>query len=138
VKRLLFRFLIASADLKPEQVALLVSVGLVAGVFPIMGIPTLLCLLAAAGLRLNPLALQLVNNISSPLQWALLLPLVRAGAYLCGNGAPTAGRLVAAPLHAVAGWACICVPLGIPVYFILVFLLRRRRSRWFDELESTV
>jgi hypothetical protein len=138
VRRRLSRFLISSADLEPEQVALLVSVGLVAGVFPIMGIPTLLCLLAAAGLRLNPLALQLVNNISSPLQWVLLLPLVRAGACLCGNGWRATTPLLAAPLHAVAGWACICVPLGIPIYFIVVFVLRRRRSRWFDELESTV
>ena len=34
-------------DLSPEQAALLLSVGLVLGVFPIMGFPTLLCLLAA-------------------------------------------------------------------------------------------
>ena len=35
--------------LSAEQVALLLSVGLVLGVFPIMGCPTLLCLLAAFG-----------------------------------------------------------------------------------------
>jgi hypothetical protein len=96
------------AELTVEQTALLLSVGLVLGVFPIMGFPTVLCLLAAFGLRLNLVALQLLNNVSSPLQLALLLPLARAGTKLCG-GAPTAGAswtgtIGSAALHGVAGW----------------------------------
>src|ERR1700679_4030488 len=79
------RFHAAVRELSPQQVALLVSVGLVLGVFPIVGCPTVLCLLAAFGLRLNPAALQVINNLSSPLQLALLLPLGRAGALLCGG-----------------------------------------------------
>jgi uncharacterized protein DUF2062 len=128
--------LIAARDLSPEQVALLLPIGLVAGVFPIAGIPTLLCLPAAAGLRLNPLAMQLVNHMSTPLQWALLLPLAHAGARLCGYGPRAAGQLLALPLHAVAGWACVCVPLGIPLYFTLVFFLRRRRMPWLNRFEN--
>jgi len=130
------RLLIAAEDLTPEQLALLVSVGLVAGVFPMVGVPTVLCLIAGFGLRLKPVALQLVNNISSPLQWALLLPLERIGAHLFRNDSRAAGRLLLAPLHAVTGWACICVPLGLVLYFILLFVLRRRRA-WFNRLESS-
>lgn len=122
------RFQASLTDLSPEQIALLLSVGLVLGVFPIMGCPTVLCLLAAFGLRLNVAALQVLNNISSPLQLALLLPLARAGRMLCGGGAPAggswAGVLGMAALHAVMGWACICIPLGAILYVSLVLVLR--------------
>ena len=127
-------------DLSPEQAALLLSVGLVVGVFPIMGCPTVLCLLAALGLRLNFAALQLLNNISSPLQLALLLPLARAGAWvregaISSNGSVT-GKLGAAALNALAGWACICIPLGALLYAILVFVMRRGRPLWFNVVRS--
>jgi len=115
-------------ELSPDQVALLLSVGLVLGVFPIVGCPTVLCLLAACGLRLNVAALQLLNNISSPLQLALLLPLARAGAWLCrGAAAPDgslASKLGAGALHAVVGWTCICIPLGLVLYFTLAVVMR--------------
>ena len=115
-------------ELSPDQVALLLSVGIVLGVFPIMGCPTVLCLLAACGLRLNVAALQLLNNISSPLQLALLLPLARAGAWLCRGAAATdgslTGKLGAGALHAVVGWTCTCIPLGFVLYFTLVVVMR--------------
>ena len=59
--------------------ALLVAVGLVLGTFPVYGLPTLLCAAAAVLLRLNAAGLQLVNQLSTPLQLALLLPLARIG-----------------------------------------------------------
>jgi len=135
VKRPLSRFLITAADLSPEQGALLLSVGLVAGVFPISGVPTILCLLAACGLRLNPVTLQLVNHMSAPLQWALLLPLERVGARLCGDSGSAAG-LLSLSMHAVTGWACVCMPMGFSLYFVLLFILRRRRTAWFNRLEN--
>jgi uncharacterized protein (DUF2062 family) len=132
VKAWVVRFQVYLADLSPEEIALLLSVGLVLGVFPIMGFPTVFCLLAAFGLRLNWAALQLLNNISSPLQLALLLPLARAGNKLCGGAAPPggswAGILGSAALHAVTGWACICIPIGAVLYVSLVFFLRTRMS----------
>jgi uncharacterized protein (DUF2062 family) len=118
-------------DLRPEQVALLLSVGLVLGVFPIVGCPTLLCLLVAIRLRLNVVALQLINNASSPLQIALLLPLTQAGASLCGNAFSTNDSWVrkagSAALHATVGWACICIPLGALMYIVLLTVMRRAR-----------
>jgi hypothetical protein len=125
-------------ELPPEQIPLLLSVGLVLGVFPIMGVPTVLCLLAGLGLRLNLAALQVINNISSPLQLALLLPLARTGAWCCGGtpGSSAAGRLGIAALHAVAGWACLCVPAGMLLYFVLALSVRRRRLTWSNSLES--
>jgi hypothetical protein len=121
----------ALEGLSPEHAALLLSVGLVLGVFPVMGCPTVLCLVAAFGFRLNVAALQLVNSASSPLQLALLLPLSRAGAKLCGGGMYAGGSVIgalgAAALDAVLGWACICIPLGVLLYVLLVLAMRRGR-----------
>lgn len=134
------RFRASLESLSPDQVALLISVGLVLGVFPIIGCPTVLCLFAACGLRLNAVALQLLNNVSSPLQLALFLPLARAGAWLCGGaGSPavsTAGALGATALHAVAGWTCICIPFGTLLYVVLVLAMRRRRPACFNSVKS--
>jgi uncharacterized protein (DUF2062 family) len=132
VRASVLRLQASLAELTPEQIAQVLSVGLVLGVFPMMGIPTLLCLLAAFGLRLNFAALQLINNMSSPLQLALLVPLARAGARF--YGAPIVsfswtGTIGLAALHAVTGWACICVPMGAVMYVSLVFFLRMTMRR---------
>ena len=134
------RFRASVERLSPEEAALLLSVGLVLGVFPVMGCPTVLCLMAAFGLRLNLAALQLLNNLASPLQLALLLPLERAGACLCGGaisgGGSVASHLGAAALHAIAGWATICVPLGALLYIVLAVAMRRGRPAWFNCVKS--
>jgi uncharacterized protein (DUF2062 family) len=133
VKAWFLRLQASLADLSPEQIARLLSVGLVLGVFPIMGFPTVLCLLAAFGLNLNFAALQLLNCISTPLQLALLWPLARAGTRLCGGAAPVGGAwtgaLVSVASHAVTGWACICIPLGAVLYLSLKVFLRTTMRR---------
>jgi hypothetical protein len=128
VKSLVLRFQASIADQSPEQAALLLSVGLVLGVFPIMTVPTFLCLVAAFLLRLNPVALQLLNTLSSPLQLALLLPLARIGERLCGPAAVDdswTGAIGTAALHAVVGWVCVCPLLGALTYFTLLLIMRR-------------
>ena len=126
------RLMASVKELSPQQAALLLSVGLVLGAFPVLGCPTVLCVLAAFALRLNLAALQLVNNISSPLQLALALPLSRAGACLCGRAASAghsaAEKIGVAGLHAIVGWACFCIPSGVLLYLSLNLALRRRRS----------
>ena len=114
----------ATRGLSAEHVALILAVGLVLGTFPVFGLPTVLCLGAALCLKVSVPALQLVNQISSPLQWLLLFPLERAGACIFGSGRQW-GSVV---LHAIAGWFCICVPLGFVLYLTLMYVLRRRRE----------
>jgi hypothetical protein len=120
------------AELAPREMALLLTAGLVCGVFPINGCPTVLCLIAACVLRLNPAALQLINSASSPLQIALLVPLARIGARLCGAAIPAGGSWAAqigcAAVHAVAGWACVCVPLGALLYPAIYLSLTHARN----------
>ena len=68
----------------PEKLALTVALGFVLGVFPILGSATLLCGLAAWGLRLNQPVIQLINYLAYPAQLALLIPIYRAGSDLFG------------------------------------------------------
>lgn len=63
----------------PSRIALTVALGIVLGIFPILGSTTLLCALAGLWLRLNQPVIQLVNYFVYPLQIALLLPFYRAG-----------------------------------------------------------
>ena len=114
----------ACKGLSSERLALIVAVGLVLGTFPVFGLPTVLCLGAALCLKVSVPALQLVNQISSPLQWLLLFPLERAGSRFFGPGS----QLGSVVLHAIAGWFCICVPLGFVLYLTLMCVLRRRRE----------
>ncbi|PWT97605.1 MAG: hypothetical protein C5B51_31055 [Terriglobia bacterium] len=129
------RFWASVDNLSPETVALILAIGLVVGVFPVFGIPTLLCTLAAVTLRLNLPALQLINQLSSPLQLALLIPLARAGAHVMGG--PGSWSVAAAARAAVVGWFCLCVPLGVGLYFILVFTLRRANRQCFNRFETS-
>ncbi len=116
-----------------EKVASILAVGLVLGTFPIFGCPMILCALASLILRLSFPALQVINQLSWPLQVALLIPCMRLGSRILGFrsllGASATLRLGASALQAVAGWFCICVPLGIVLYFTVVSALRRYGAR---------
>jgi len=135
VKAAAGRFWASVAGLSPETVALILAVGLVLGVFPVYGGPTVLCGLAAVVLRVNLPALQLVNQLVTPIQFALLIPFGRLGA--CILGGQVGWSLLGVARDAVVGWFCICVPLGVFLYFLLVVTLRRCPQGWFNGLESS-
>jgi uncharacterized protein (DUF2062 family) len=63
----------------PEKIALSIALGAVFGVFPIIGVTTFLCGVAAWRLRLNQPLIQLTNYLMYPLHLLLLLPFYRAG-----------------------------------------------------------
>ena len=132
-------------DLSGDSIAMIVAVGLVLGTFPVYGCPAVLCLLAAMVFRLNAPALQVVNQLSTPVQLALVVPFARLGERILGeriHGSSATqsnsilSRLGELTLQAVAGWLCISVPLGILLYIVLSCALRRRRPACFNELES--
>jgi len=119
----------ALRHLAPEDVALVLAIGLVLGIFPMWGFPTILCILASLVARVNFPALQIVNQLCWPLQIAMLLPLARLGSKIIAPSneiaATMAGRLGIAAVQAAAGWCCVCIPLGLLVYFSLRCILRR-------------
>lgn len=126
-------FRLSREGVTTETLAFSIGLAVVLGVFPVYGCPTLLCAAAAIVLRLNLPAMQLVNVLTSPLQLALLIPFHRLGVWLlAGSAAPARvssgvhaeawlmiGGIGMLAVHAIAGWFCICAPLGILLYVTL-------------------
>lgn len=126
----------------PEKIALTVALGVSLGVTPVIGSTTMLCTLTAVALRLNLPAILLVNGAVYPLQLTLLVPFLRAGAWLFRVGGPklTIGEIFhlirsnvwhaiatlwIATIHALAVWLVAgCVASAI-VYLVLLTVLRR-------------
>ena len=67
-------------DLK--KIALCIALGTTLGIFPVLGMTTLLCLLAAFAFRLNLPAIQMANYMVYPLQILLIAPFYAAGGWL--------------------------------------------------------
>ena len=65
-----------------EKIALTIALGIILGVTPVLGSTMLLCTLAAILLRLNLPAIQLANSVAYPLQFILLVPFYRLGAWM--------------------------------------------------------
>ena len=135
MRKLYLRLAPSIRDLSAEEISLILTVGLVLGTFPVYGCPTLLCVLASMVLRVNFPALQVVNQLSLPLQIGMAVPLARLGSRIIapssGAAATLAGRLGATALQAIAGWFCVCIPLGVLLYIMLTYLLRRDGNQWF-------
>jgi len=126
----------------PEKIALCITLGVVIGVFPLIGTTTALCTLAAFTLRLNLPLIQLVNGLMSPLQLILIIPFVQVGERLFGvqhlpltlnqvltmirAGAwTTVAGLWLATARAIAVWCCISWIVGILIYVLTVPAMRR-------------
>jgi uncharacterized protein (DUF2062 family) len=131
LKALIRRLRASLEGLSPETVALIFVLGIVLGIFPVFGLPTLLCAAAAIVFRLNLAAIQLVNQVASPLQYLMLAPLGRAGASIIGSRASSniIEHVLTGARNAVVGWCCVCVPVGVVLYLTLAFLLQRRTPR---------
>ena len=68
-----------------ERVSWTVALGIVLGVFPIMGTTTLICVLAAWLLKLNQTLLHVFKSLMYPLHFALILVFIGAGNRLFGE-----------------------------------------------------
>lgn len=90
-RRLLDPFMsLLKAGLSPSSLALTVGLGVAFGLVPTFGITTIVSTATAIRLRLNVAAMQLVCHLLSPVQLLLLLPFLRWGATLLGQGAEVA------------------------------------------------
>jgi len=116
------------------------------GVTPVLGSTTLLCAAAAAVLRLNLAAIQMVNALAYPLQLALLIPFLKLGDRWFGAGEfnlPLAelvtmiesdplgaiSHLWTATLRGLAAWMIVAGAAAVPVYLGLRALALRLASR---------
>ena len=133
------------SGLSPSQLALTVGLGIAFGLAPTFGITTLVSTATALRLRLNVAVMQLAAHLMSAFQLALLIPFLRGGARLMGQGAQVehltvkslrqlidhdgwgaVGRLLwRAELGALLLWAVVSVPLVAVTYFMLREVFRR-------------
>jgi uncharacterized protein (DUF2062 family) len=131
--------------ISPKQIALSVALGLIVGVFPVLGTTTLLCTLAAVLLRLNLVVVHAVHYAATPLQLVLIIPFVRVGEQL--SGAPAhplsleeglaliergVGNAVIelwdAIMHAVVGWLALA-PIAIATTYLTAAWSLERMNR---------
>jgi hypothetical protein len=148
IKKFLDRALLApllnflSQGLSPEKLALCVALGLLLGIFPVLGTTTLLCAAVAILFRLNMPAIQLINYFSYPLQLLLFIPYIRAGEFLF-NQPPipldlvkifamlqtdllgTINSLWITNVRAIAAWSLTAPLIALALYYILVPVFRR-------------
>ena len=137
------------AGLSPSSLALTVGLGVAFGLAPTFGLTTIISTAVALRLRLNVAAMQLVCHVLSPLQLLLLLPLLRWGATLLGQGRVVASisldqikvmvktdgwgsvlhLLWRAELGALLIWAVAAVPVVLGLYVGLRPLFKRFITR---------
>lgn len=121
-----------------------VALGFTIGMFPLIGVTTLACVLIAAALRLKRGSIQLGNYAALPLQILLLIPFLRLGERITGaehfvfdvpallKGFPkipesTARAVVMAQWHMIVGWAVVAPIVFVLTGLIAQVLLRRRQ-----------
>ena len=137
----------------PEKIALTIALGIILGVTPVLGSTMLLCTLAAVVLRLNLPAIQLVNGVVYPLQFLLLIPFYRLGAWMFRADASTislAGvtaliregvghairTLWVVTMHALVAWLALGIAALAILYAVLVLLVRRLWRRTQPNVSS--
>jgi uncharacterized protein (DUF2062 family) len=131
--------------LSPDTIALTVGVGLAIAVIPIVGVTTILSLLAAWALHLNQPIMQAINWSSYALQLLLIFPFIRLGEWIFGaprlslsleevlamgkaDPLGTISMLGASATHAVVAWLAV-VPLIVAIAYFSTRPLFRSLAR---------
>ncbi len=131
--------------LSADSIALTIGVGLAIAVIPVIGVTTILSILAAWAFRLNHPIIQAINWTSAPLQLLLLFPFIRMGERLFGaprltlsleelvamgkaDPVGTISLLGATAAHAVVAWLLV-VPFVIAGSFFIARPLLRLAAR---------
>ena len=134
LKKLVEELLLQGAS--PHKLAMMVSLGLMIGIFPLVWGGTLLCMVAAFLLRLNQAGIQTVNYLAYPLQIALMIPFYRLGSRffpwvpemsrgVVGHGGGSAAGdtfilISLAALKAVGVWLILAPPAAYLLYLCLL------------------
>ena len=129
----------------PSRLSLALTSGAIIGVFPILGIATVVCGGIAAFFRLNHPAIQLANYVVFPMQLVLFFPFLTLGETVTGNSLdeisktklvetfnlgflPAVEELTQYFMLASLGWTLALVPLFAILYFGLKHMISIRLS----------
>ena len=139
-------FVLLRQGSSPEKIALCIVLGSFLSVFPLFGVTTILCAIAAVVFRLNLPAIQAINWLLAGVHVLLIIPFLRVGEWLTRSpplafsaaqvrSSVDAGALAffsllgASILRAILGWFVTAAPLGLVMYRALVPVLRRYAAR---------
>jgi uncharacterized protein (DUF2062 family) len=126
----------------PRKIALTIALGVVLGLFPVLGTTTVLCLLTGVLLKLNQPALQAASWLVWPLQVPGIYFFIRLGEWLTRvpptsfsvralliafNDSPLrfVQQFGVLGLRGVLAWALIAPPLALLIYLLTLPALRR-------------
>ena len=109
--------------MSPEKIALTIALGVVLGITPVLGSTTILCTGAALLLRLNLPAIQLVNGVTYPLQFVMLIPFYRMGAWMFRADASSVSLQRVAELIRIGIWHTIQTLWVVTIHALAAWLL---------------
>ncbi len=126
----------------PRKVALSISLGLIIGVFPILGTTIIISFIIAWIFRLNVLLIQAANVACSVFQLVLMVPFVKIGSVILRSKMDVqhisqitmtdftslfsgAGFIT---LSGITGWIIMCIPIGFAIYFLLLKHLEKLKQ----------
>ena len=127
----------------PERLALSAALGVSLGIFPVFGVTSFLCIIAALILRLNQAAILAVNFVVYPLWIIMLVPFFKIGKYVFNarripfaspdeiiamfksDGFHFFQTFGAAVFHASVAWLIISPVIGAAIYFAVLPVLRK-------------
>lgn len=131
--------------LTPFQLALTISFGVTLGLFPFIGLTSVLCFIFAFIFRLNIIVIQLINWLVAPLQLIMLVPFYQLGNYFSIHLFKTEVikieiftqnaflqkllTLINSQISAILGWVVICFPIGLVVYVLSLFAYKQFLAR---------
>lgn len=132
-----------------KGLALSATIGVLLGVFPVLGVTTWVITFIALRFKLNLILMMTLSYIFWPAQIVFIIPFLRVGEWFW-NATPfplsldqillafdasiinALGDLWEANLYAVWGWLIISIPIGIIGYFLLekIFAWMIEKKKW--------
>jgi uncharacterized protein (DUF2062 family) len=144
--RILIPFrLVSKKGLTAESLAFSITIGIIAGLFPVIGATTLISVLMTLLFRQNILVVQSVQWILGLLQVMLIIPFMKLGAVILNqqavhinmhqinlafqtgffSGIRTVGIF---QLYAILTWIILAIPASVISYFAFKTLFRKRKA----------
>jgi len=137
--------LIPEGGIPPDKMAFSITLGMVTGVFPVLGATTAISLLLTMLFRQNVLVVQSVQWIMAMLQVILIVPFMQLGALILKarsvdislhqinisfqhgffTGIKTVGVL---HLYAIFTWTLLSIPAAFILYYTFRAVFRKKKS----------
>ncbi len=135
--------LVPKEGLSPEKLAFSVTLGIVSGIFPVIGLTTVLSIFLTMLFRQNLLVVQSVQWILALAQVLLIIPFMQFGAYILNvqafhinlaqinhafqpgvlSGIKTVGIF---HLYGILTWLILVIPASVVSYYGLLLIFQRK------------